>query len=196
MKTMHIVPLLLLFATGALAQTPAPIPFFIGAHGFAPQWDSTVFRLHFVQGKVATAIDENQRLHFLTDRHFQAASDLGLNLASIVVDPNLVLTDPANPNVIRQVCTAAATTVPSNPMYVSITDWNILTCLAGERIMLHPEYDGDFSVRGSYTHYTENDFNNIPLLFSNLSTPLTETAPSSNCVVNDHRLKAVASKYS
>jgi hypothetical protein len=46
MKSSHLVVMLLLIASGAYAQTP----FYIGAHGFSPEWDEGSCRLGYVQG--------------------------------------------------------------------------------------------------------------------------------------------------
>ncbi len=169
MKTPYLVCMLLLFASGAAAQNP----FYIGAHGFSPEWDESVLRLHYVEGFTAVPTTAYQRLHHLSNAQFDSARALGLNMASIVVHGDSVLPEP---NVVLGISQNA--TLP----YLAFTDWGLLQALIGQRIMLHPEAPGDFDQRGGYDLVDDPEFNRIPLTNSNLSTPLGIDIPGSNCL--------------
>jgi hypothetical protein len=180
MKASHLVPLLLLFASGAYAQDP----FHIGAHGFTPEWDQSAVSLHFVEGFTANPSTPYERLHHLSRVHFDSARALGLNLASIVVHPDFVTPEP---NAIVQISSEAT------PLNVAIMDFGILTAIIGQRIMLHPEAAADFDQRGSYTLANDHLFNDLPLTNSNLSTPLGIDIPGSNCLYMEAGKGAISS---
>ena len=76
MKILYFAPLLLLLCSGAFAQSP--VPFYIGTHGFSPEWDPNIRQTHFVRGYIEQATTDEHRYYFLTSRQFEAARELGI----------------------------------------------------------------------------------------------------------------------
>lgn len=123
----------------------------------------------------------NQRLHFLGDTIFARARELGLNLIGTVVHPDSVET-MIESNAVHEICDAAAPGGPLPDLGVAVLDFGILEKLAGERIMLHPESELDFSERGEYEPQGGQQFDDLPISHADLASPLTIASPTYRCV--------------
>lgn len=163
-----------------LNPPPPPDPFLIGTHGFAPEFDPVNHVCHFVRGVIPIPADLDERQRFLSDTHFELARALGLNLISTVLDPRDVVTSPEN-NVVHQIVDAG-TPATGDTLRVAVQDFGVAAFLAGERIMLHPESNLDFTELGDYERFPVDLFNNLPVDSAKLSSPLLLANPTDNLI--------------
>jgi hypothetical protein len=168
---------LFLPAWSAMAQTPDPPPFYIGTYYFSPPWDATAGTVRRVRG-VQTA----PSLLHLSDVQFAAARALHMNL--IFPDIHEDFVDIPTRNAVSQIHEEAADPA-SDALSICVLDHAIARHLTGERIMLHPESQFDFDVRGEYERLSIDEFEHTPIHAANLSRALRTNAPvdNDNCVL-------------
>jgi hypothetical protein len=166
---------LFLPAWSAMAQSPDPAPFYIGAYRFAPFWDDSNADfpvVRFVEGAEEVP-DYVDRFTHLSKSLFTHARTLGLNLALPVLKPESVDV-PLGPNSVKQIHDLA---VDGDPMYLCLQDFTIQDFLSGERIMLHPESGLDFSDLGEFDGIVHEEFEDFPVDGAKLSYSVHPGAP-------------------
>jgi hypothetical protein len=166
---------LFLPALSAMAQSPDPPPFYIGAYRFAPFWDNRNANfpvVKFVEGAEEVPGPDNRYTH-LSKPLFTHARALGLNLGFPVLEPESVDVSPG-PNSVEEIHDLA---VDGDPMYLCLQDFTIQDFLSGERIMLHPESGLDFSDLGEFDGIVHEAFEKFPVDGAKLSRAVHPDAP-------------------
>jgi len=118
---------------------------------------------------------------------FEELQDLGLNLAGIAFDPNVIVRsdDNGQRNVLRDVINdLVATFTTANPetdIDVCVFDWGIHDASQFNRVILNPESRWDFEYR-TVDSVSHSDFSNFPFRHLNLDRSILEQQQPYNCV--------------
>ncbi|MBE0644164.1 MAG: hypothetical protein IH600_08800, partial [Bacteroidetes bacterium] len=159
---------------------PPPEPFYIGVHGFSPEYSTQSHNTHYVRGVIANPAG-TERYDYLGHLQFDRARELGVNLISSFIHPDFVVTGPTTDNVVHQISDSAASGF-SDTLALCIHDFGISGFMAGDRIILNPESRLDIDTSGSYAAVSADQFNNLPVERCNLASPLTVTGATAHAV--------------